>query len=167
MTRELILLHAARYPLMEPQDAVKLIYQGAYAGGHAIASPEAAARYLEREWAETEAGSDMPLLEPVAGSLCRINLAAAKARGVEPARVLAAFVDTASQHTPDDAAFARGLELLKTLTSEGEMPFDTRRLFRYLILYQDAGCPAVHHSEAYRRAYLPHYRVIDAKGWKD
>lgn len=167
MTRETLLYHAARYPRMEPQDAVKLLYQGAYAGGHAIASPEDAARYLAREWAETAAEEGLPLLEPVAGALCRVNLAAAKARGVPQARVLTAFLDTAARHTPDGAAFARGLTLLKTLTSEGEMPFDTRRLFRYLILYEEAGCPAVHHSWAYRRAYLPHYRVIDATGWTD
>ena len=29
-TRQILCLHAARYPLMAPQDAVKLLYQGEF-----------------------------------------------------------------------------------------------------------------------------------------
>lgn len=34
--------HAARYPLMRPTDAVKLIYQGEFGSGHMIKNEAAA-----------------------------------------------------------------------------------------------------------------------------
>ena len=34
--KTILLTHAARYPLMEPRDAVKLIYQNEFGGGHLI-----------------------------------------------------------------------------------------------------------------------------------
>lgn len=32
--------HASRYPRMEPTDAVKLVYQNEFGGGHLIRNPE-------------------------------------------------------------------------------------------------------------------------------
>ena len=39
--RAILLAHAKRYPLMQPQDAVKLIYQNEFGGGHLIRDEEA------------------------------------------------------------------------------------------------------------------------------
>ena len=48
-----------------------------------------------------------------------------------------------------------------------ETPFDPAALELYLILYQEKGCSAVHHSDAYRAAYAPAYRVVAQKKLKD
>ena len=37
--------HAERYPLMEPTDAVKLIYQNEFGGGHLIRDEESCLNY--------------------------------------------------------------------------------------------------------------------------
>ena len=37
----ILITHANRYPLMQPQDAVKLIYQNEFGGGHLIRDEEA------------------------------------------------------------------------------------------------------------------------------
>ena len=39
--KQILISHAARYPLMEPTDAVKLIYQNEFGGGHLIRDTEA------------------------------------------------------------------------------------------------------------------------------
>ena len=41
--------HAKRYPLMQPTDAVKLIYQNEFGGGHLIRDEQACLNYLRRE----------------------------------------------------------------------------------------------------------------------
>ena len=40
--------HAARYPKMEPTDAVKLLYQNEFGGGHLIRDRESWMAYLRR-----------------------------------------------------------------------------------------------------------------------
>ena len=46
MIRDILAEHFERYPLMVPQDAVKLIYQRVFGPGHLIRDPEAALRAI-------------------------------------------------------------------------------------------------------------------------
>ena len=46
----ILFAHAGRYPQMEPTDAVKLIYQNEFGGGHLIRDEDAALRYLRQEY---------------------------------------------------------------------------------------------------------------------
>ena len=39
-------------------------------------------------------------------------------------------------------------------------PFASDALEAFLSDYLALGCPAVHHTEAFRRAYAPAYRVV-------
>ena len=41
--------HAERYPQMQPADAVKLLYQNAFGGGHLIQDAQACLNNLRRE----------------------------------------------------------------------------------------------------------------------
>ena len=75
--------HAERYPAMEPTDAVKLIYQNEFGGGHLIRDEEACLRYLRREYAAVERDTAMPLYEDIGNGLVRVNLAAVKEEELE------------------------------------------------------------------------------------
>ena len=57
-------------------------------------------------------------------------------------------------------SFLAKLEILKELVGEGRLPFDSQALEEYLDQYANMGYPAVSHSEAYRTAYRPAYRVV-------
>ena len=46
--KRIVQLHRERYPLMEEEDVVKLVYQGQLGGGHHISSREQALRLLPR-----------------------------------------------------------------------------------------------------------------------
>ena len=48
--KEILLEHFHRYPQMQLQDAVKLLYQSEFGGGHMITSPEKSLKSLEDEW---------------------------------------------------------------------------------------------------------------------
>ena len=56
--------------------------------------------------------------------------------------------------------FLESLSLLTELTRNGQMPFSEENLSAYLAGYSAAGFPMVSHSDIYRNAYRPAYRVL-------
>ena len=52
------------------------------------------------------------------------------------------------------------LDTLKAVCTEGRFGFGTAELDEYLCKYEKACFPPVSHSEAYRQAYKPSYRII-------
>ena len=159
MTAAILRAHFARYPQMTPQDAVKLLYQSAFGPGHLIRDESYARARLAEELAHTPPG-DGPLLEDIGGGYARLYLGAAKAQGLSEEAVYARFAQAAAAPCPGKEAFERGLSLLEGLTDGGEAPFSAAELAAYLTDYRAAGCPMVSHSEIYRAAYRPAYRVV-------
>ena len=156
--RAILIAHAKRYPLMQPTDAVKLIYQNEFGGGHLIRDEQACLNYLRREYADLEKDPTAPLYEDIGNGIVRVNLAAVKPEDlVQLGRV---FIDSAAKHKGMLESFLNKLKVLETLTAEGVFPFDTNALRAYLYEYKAAGYPAVSHSPEYRQAYKPAYRII-------
>ena len=157
--RKILREHAKRYPLMQPTDAVKLIYQNEFGGGHLIRNEEACLNYLRQEYASVEKDSSVPLYEDIGNGIVRVNLAAVKEEDLE--QLGKAFIDSAAKHKGTLDSFLNKLEVLRTLTAEGVFAFDLDALNSYLSEYEAAGYPAVSHSEQYRQAYKPAYRIIN------
>lgn len=144
--------HRARYPQMEPQDYGKLAYQSEFGPRHMALEPEAVLSRLRREW-EAIPGGDSPLpVEDIGNGLSRFHLTGA--RGPETAAPLLAklFLMTAQEHRGSQDGLLHRLEQLGALDVPG--------LDGWLAEYKRQGCPAVCHSEAFRAAYQPHYRVL-------
>jgi len=156
----ILLTHAARYPLMEPRDAVKLIYQNEFGGGHLIRDVQTCLEYLQKEYASVRQDPDTPLLEDIGNGLVRVNLAALDHHDLSPEELGAAFIRSASLHNGNADSFLNKLSILTELTHAGCMPFSPTSLEAYLSDYQAAGYPPVSHSAIYRNAYLPAYRVV-------
>lgn len=150
--------HAKRYPLMKPTDAVKLIYQNEFGGGHLIRDEETCLNYLRREYADLEKGTIVPLYEDIGNGIVRVNLVAVKPEDLE--QLGRDFIHSAAKHKGTLDSFLNKLEVLRTLTAEDVFAFDLDALNTYLSEYKAAGYPAVSHSEQYRQAYSPAYRVI-------
>ncbi|MCQ2432209.1 MAG: hypothetical protein MJ175_06350 [Clostridia bacterium] len=163
MNKELLLAHFARYPLMQPTDAVKLLYQNTFGGGHLIRDPEKALAYLEEERARTPETPAVPLYEDIGGGLVRLNLAAPDCRDL-PSDLLLKMFSASAAHVLAENRTQTDLEdafaLLYTVTAEGKAPFTLAALDEYLDAYRAAGYPMVSHSENYRNAYCPAYRII-------
>ena len=156
---EILRAHFARYPQMTPQDAVKLLYQSAFGPGHLIRDEGYARARLAEELAQTPS-CDGELLEAIGGGYARLYLGAAQARGLSEAEIYDRFYRAAAAPCPGKAAFEAGIALLETLAAKGEAPFSAAQLADYLTAYRAEGCPMVSHSEAYRAAYRPAYRVV-------
>ena len=156
--RAILIAHAKRYPLMQPTDAVKLIYQNEFGGGHLIRDEEACLNYLRQEYASVEKDSSVPLYEDIGNGIVRVNLAAVKEEDLE--QLGQDFIASAVKHKGTLDSFLNKLKVLEMLTAEGVFPFDTNALSAYLYEYKAAGYPAVSHSPEYRQAYNPAYRII-------
>lgn len=158
--RSILLAHARRYPLMEARDAVKLIYQNEFGGGHLIRDESACLDFLRREYESAKQHPDLPLQEEIGNGIVRVNLAALDAGGYSVDALGNAFLLSAAVHQGNLDSFLHKLSILSELTEDGKMPFSPKNLETYLESYAAAGYPPVSHSETYRNAYHPAYRVI-------
>ncbi len=151
--RDILALHAARYPKMEPQDYGKLAYQSAFGPAHLTQDPDRALPYLQAEWAALEPDPSPRAPEPVGNGLCRFPLAGLAA-GELPllSRLL---VRTAGECRGTRADLEA---LLPTLAG-----LDVPGMGDWLACWREAGFPALRHSAAYRAAYRPHYRLLRAQ----
>lgn len=150
--------HAVRYPKMEPTDAVKLIYQNEFGGGHMIADEQVCLNYLRREYATTAHDGEAALYESIGNGIIRVNLAALEEKDVEA--LGREFIRSAARCKGSPDRFLEKLSVLRALTREGVFSFTAEALERYLAEYERAGFPPVSHSETYRNAYHPAYRII-------
>lgn len=148
--KEILRLHRARYPRMEPQDYGKLAFQSELGPGHLVRDPEGALRYLEQEWRELPADSVPLAPEPIGNGLCRLYLSACTQQQLP--RLAERFCRAAREHRGTREGLERRLNCLRALEVPG--------MEAWLRDYEAAGCPMVRHSETFRALYAPHYRVI-------
>ncbi|MBR6186957.1 MAG: hypothetical protein IKQ41_11935 [Clostridia bacterium] len=166
MTADILLTHFERYPRMEAQDAVKLIYQNEFGPGHLIRDEAKSLKMLEEEMANLSADAKEALYEPIGNGLCRLNLRACLSRGITAADVSRLLSETAKGVTGDKKRFWLGVRVLQELADADETPFEPVLLDLFLARYPKT-CPPMHHSEMYSRIYQPAYRVISQKRVKD
>ncbi|MBS7263287.1 MAG: hypothetical protein KIG36_06745 [Eubacteriales bacterium] len=161
---KILRLHAERYPLMRPADAVKLLYQREFGCGHLISDPQKALLYLEAEARSVEDRTAAVTVKPLGGGLIRVYLP-----GLSEAERNAlgrAFLRSAVPRG-NRRGFTGKLSLLRRLTREGVFGFSEAELAAYLNEYRAQGYPMVSHSPEYRRAYAPAYRVVIEKIYRE
>lgn len=167
MIRDILASHFERYPLMGPQDAVKLLYQAVYGPGHLIKDRKQALNNLLTEMKALTPDGDEPLYEPVGGGYCRLNLRPAMQRGIPPEDIVDMLCEAAQRAKGDPRALRSALRELQDMAETDDTPFEGIALDVFLIDYEDRRCPPVHHSVIYREAYHPAYRVVMQKRLKD
>ena len=150
--------HAKRYPRMEPTDAVKLLYQNEFGGGHLIRDVDACLRYLRAEYESVPKDPAATRQEYIGNGIYRVNLAALTEAELED--LGRDFIASAAAHKGNLDRFIEKLAVLRTLTAGGVFSFDSAQLEEYLTAYEQAGYPMVSHSPAYREYYKPAYRII-------
>lgn len=156
-------LHAEKYRHMQPTDAVKLIYQNEFGGGHLINDEAACLAYLRQEYESVIRSPEVAVWEPIGNNIIRVQLAALDIHRLD--QLGHAFIASAAVHTGTQASFFAKLEVVRNLAQAGIFPFDALALDTYLAGYRDAGFPPVSHSESYRQHYKPAYRVVRKDFW--
>lgn len=159
LLEEFCLAHAAKYPALGMQDLVKALYQGEFGCGHLISDPERAKLWLQKESAECGEDGMVPLTEPLFGGFSRVYLQALAPNGLRVETLFRLFVLSAKE-TGDMAHFQQLLDDAMHLIEDGRLPIDPGEARAFLAQYRAAGCPATRHTEAFRQAYTPAYRVV-------
>ena len=163
--KSLLLKHYSLYPKMQIQDMVKLIYQNEFAGGHLIKNEDDSLRRLKDELNSLEKaspGSKMfdHAFEAIGNNLCRFHLVALKQSGIGIETLNRFFINTANSHQGNIQSFEEKLNELRQCCKEGQLPYPLEELEAYLRTYKEMGYPPVSHSEEYRLAYRPAYRIV-------
>ena len=142
---------------MMPEDAVKLLFQQEFGGGHIVEDEEKSLDFIRREYANTPK-TDCLLTEDIGGGMTRVYLGGLEECALEKVNRL--FVAGSRFVCGDMESFKEKLTLLEKLTDEGEMPFDSGLLKAFLSKYRADGCPILSHSQKYKESYHPAYRVM-------
>jgi hypothetical protein len=172
---ELLAIHLESHPSATAQDVYKFLHQGTFGPGHLIDDRDAAARYLndEIDGLDLSLVVEMPC-EPLGGdpAMVRVHLRPYVREGCDGADLLDVLVASAGLAEWDPAAMRSALdEAAVWLRSQGRTA-TADELDRLRADTEPDGFPAVHHSEAYRAAYHPAYRVVleqlaQEHGWCD
>ena len=157
---QILIDHAKRYPLMEPCDAVKLIFQNEFGGEHLLCEPNATLAWLRAERAATPYDPDVPAVEDIGNGMVRVALAALEFTDETLRTLNRDFFRSAQIHVGRRKTFLSKLDILRRLTEETVFAFTRQELEAYLERYISAGCCPLSHSPTYRAAYRPAYRVV-------
>lgn len=162
LLKDILLYHLKKYPEMQLTDIIKLVYQNEFGSGHMLDDESESLARLVKEWNNTRCTPDNTddIFDNIGNGLCRLNLSAAKAAGLCVNTLNRFFLITANSHTGTISSFERKLDILVKLCSDKALPFDSSELELNTSEYKEKGCPAVSHSETYRRHYSPAYRVV-------
>lgn len=159
-----LLNHAARYPKMEPADAVKLAYQSVFGGGHLVKDEASSLTRLSEERASVlrspEAFTAAEPFESIGFGRARMMLGSPALTALPDELLNRAFVLSSREPAGDTALFSEALDILTQTALNGAFSFSPEALSEYLVRYRASGCPMVSHSETYRFAYRPAYRVV-------
>ena len=159
-TRAFLLAHFAAYPALELTDLFKALYQSAFGCEHLVADASAAEAYIASEAAQARPHAG-ETVEPLDGPFVRVHLDMLS-RGLS-ARTLARLFALSAEHRDGaQAELTKKLAVLTEMIGQGELPFDISETERATAAWRAAGFPPCHHSEAFRRAYAPAYRLMKA-----
>ena len=159
-------------------DVLKQCYQAAYGAEHLLTDKEAARRYLEREFEATPA-EDVLICEHISDDFCRVNIAAWKHRGLPANDLFELFAASAYPRKNGRELLEGFLHEAEVFTDHRDMPMKRthgRKVPSFYVIntfsknareiieeYRRSGMPAIHHSDAYREAEHPAYRVVESK----
>ena len=162
MARRIILDQQARYPRSDADDQIKALYQAAFGCGHFVRSEADARAWLREEM--NGAQGEGPLIEPIGDRYARVHLSAFAGTGAQESTLARLFVLTSQDAADDtaDADFQAGLDAMVSMSETGELRLDAQAVKARVAAYRAQGCPALHHSAAFRAAYQPAYRVVRA-----
>ena len=154
---------AEHYPQATLQDFYKTCFQDFFGAEHLLQDTAAAHNYLLSEIAacKDEELSAMPSYEPTGfrHRFVRINLSEVLSGAMSEDELFARFVEAAGTNNTYSDNWPAEWQQIETIALEVHPEWQDSTL--QTELRQAASIPcAVRHSEAFRNAYHPHYRIV-------
>lgn len=156
-TERFLLAQVASHPASRLQDLCKALHQSTFGCEHLVPDVSAAAEGIRTEFAES--GETRRDAERLDGPWSRVYLGVL-ADGLTVDTLAAAFARSAAMPHEDASALEERLAVLTGLVKAGRLPFSAAETAEELNRWRQAGFPACRHSQDYRAAYRPAYRVL-------
>ena len=151
------------FPASTLKDLYKSFFQNRFGPGHMINDSARAAEYLNKELSIGNF-STVWEVEPTGADSCfyRVNLSVVADGRVTTEQFLDAFIRSANEHVPIslDAWVAEWQEVIMIIESMSLSLPDYEADKKEIESRLQSGNYVGHHSETYRKAYKPHYRII-------
>lgn len=161
LTRQRLLEHAARYPLLQIEDVFKFLHQSALGCEHMVRSQELAVSYIESELA---ASTSTPVadVEELDGDFCRVHLSYLR-HGLSPKTLGRIFFLSAKPQQNGASLLQAKLEVAYDLIRHSLLPISPLYFISKKEEWRSLDFAALHHSSVFKSAYAPAYRVINRK----
>lgn len=153
------------YPQATLQDVYKTCYQDFFGPGHMISDTAAARAYLRYEVdalrSERMNELGMPMREPTGfrHRFERINLAAVLSGEMSEEALLQSFIATAGKDNALHSHWADEWAQIESIALQVHPQWQNAEL-QALLRQAARDNQAVHHSDAFRNTYKPHYRIV-------
>jgi putative membrane protein insertion efficiency factor len=155
---DILLEHYQKYPQMELNDFIKLIYQNSFGPRHMHnPSKEDVLKYLDEEIKVVT--NETEIIEEIGNGYVRVYLS--KETNIE--KLSNDFFNSMIEDTYTETnirVFYRKLNILIKLIKKGSIKLPKKESINLVNEYLSNGINPVRHTKIYNELYKPHYRVI-------
>lgn len=159
--QKIIRQHSRNYPLMQPQDVAKLLYQNEFGPGHFVEDSAVSLKRLQEEYRISQTNTSPFPIENIGNGFVRYAVFQLKADELEVLNRI--FATTANRKTGDRKSYEQKLKQVLSDFDAYGFSFTKQQYIRFIEEQKRKDYLVVSHSEQYRRNYQPAYRVIDEK----
>lgn len=153
-----IIMHCNKYPLLQLQDIFKFLFQSTFGCGHMISDKNKAAEYLKLEY-EGLTDKSYSEIEALDGNYSRVPLSYIN-NGLAPETFAGLFCLSAEKDKGTEEDLCNKLSIVRELIEKKLIPFKPDDFDIKVNEWKSKGFSAIHHSDEFRKAYKPSYRVI-------
>ena len=161
--KDFILQHYNDYPQSSLQDFFKFLYQGEFGPGHLIADPAKNFQYLQTEFECLAVAPKEPIIDILDAHLCRLHLQVLSETTLNITTLQRFFEISAEELQGTVDGYYQKIQILRDLCSNGDLPFNSVEVDEFKMKIDVDPTNPVHHSEAFRMAYQPAYRVVEKR----
>jgi len=153
-----LMAHGRAYPKLQAEDIFKYLFQSVFGCEHLVSDESAVLGSILREY-EAVAKEASPCTDRLDGKYSRVHLSWLNG-SLTPETLAKLFCLSAKKEPDGKALLEEKLGVAQELAAEGLLPIGCAAFEQALDAWRAAGYPALHHSDAFRAAYRPAYRVI-------
>ncbi|MBQ9960428.1 MAG: hypothetical protein IJP00_00820 [Firmicutes bacterium] len=142
---------------MANRDVIKMCYQATFGAEHLLLDMDKAKTFFDREYEATDAKEEA-VWEPLNEEIVRVNFGGWKRAGLSKEELFKMFAESTKDVGGTKEELLKCLECAELVIKAAG--FDMDVWHKELTEYIESGMNPVHHSEQYRYAENPAYRVV-------
>lgn len=157
--KECLINQLKKHPQAMPQDIIKMCYQAAFGGEHLSIDFKKAKDYLYEE-SERTLPCEGELYEQISEDIYRVNLSAWKYEGFPCDLLFKIFTLSFKETQGGEAEFLKLTDEASEVLKREKVNFSYSEWEDFFKGYLKKGITPLHHSDKYREAEKPAYRIV-------